>query len=90
MSDRKRLLVLMGIMAGVAMAVAVLSIGFLYQAAFEEKRDQLTHLAQSQAQNMEAMAAHFTGMKMPPDKILDNVIAQFSFSHRNIEADKGE
>jgi hypothetical protein len=75
----------MGIMAGVAMAVAVLSIGFLYQAAFEEKRDQLNHLAQSQAQTMEAMAAHFAGMKMPPDKILDNVIAQFSISHWNIE-----
>ena len=85
MSDRKRLLVLMGIMAGVAMAVAGLSIGLLYQAAFEEKRNQLAHLAQSQAQAMEAMAAHFAGMKMPPEKILDNVLSQFSISHWKIE-----
>ncbi len=92
MSDRKRLLVLLGIMTGVAMAVAVLSIWLLYQAAFTEKRSQLSHLARSQAQAMEGMADHFTGMGMPPDKVMAQTMSQFSATHENVEgfAETGE
>jgi len=72
-------------MAGVAMAVAVLVMGWLYQAAFEEKRGQLTHLAQSHAASMEAMATHFTAMGTPPEKVLGMVLDQFSKSNVGIK-----
>jgi PAS domain S-box-containing protein len=85
LSDRKRLLALLAIMAGVAVTVAVLSIWLLYQAAFEEKRKQLTNLAQSHTASMEALAAHFTSEGTPPDKILEVVLTQFSASNAGIK-----
>ncbi|NQV83802.1 MAG: PAS-domain containing protein [Rhodospirillales bacterium] len=85
MSDRKRLLALLAIMAGVAVTVAVLSIWLLYQAAFEEKREQLTNLAQSHAASMEALASHFTTEGTPPEKVMEAVLAQFSTSNAGIK-----
>ena len=78
MSNRKRLLVLLGIMAGIAMAVAMLSILILYQAALTEQRGQLTHLAQSQARHMESMAVYFSSMGMAEEKVLAASIKQIT------------
>ncbi|MCH7864311.1 MAG: PAS domain-containing protein [Proteobacteria bacterium] len=78
MSNRKRLLVLLGIMAGVAMAVALLSIWVLYRAALTEQRGQLTHLAQSQARHMESMAVHFSSMGMADEEVLAASIKQIT------------
>ena len=78
MSNRKRLLVLLGIMAGVAMAAALLSMGVLYRAALAEQRGQLTHLAQSQARHMESMAVYFSSMGMAEEKVLAASIKQIT------------
>lgn len=69
-------------MTGVGFAVAVLSVWLLYQAAFEDKRGQLTHLAQSHAAAMEAMAAHFTTTgETPPEQVLGKALNQFAASN---------
>ena len=60
------------------MAVAMLSILILYQAALTEQRGQLTHLAQSQARHMESMAVHFSSMGMAEEKVLAASIKQIT------------
>lgn len=96
MSDRKRLLALLGVMAGVAMAVAVLSIWLLYRTAFTEQRHQLSNLAQTQVRAILTMAehvtAHIAARKLPTDQILASTITRFSVTLDNIEhfADTGE
>jgi len=80
------MLVFLGIMAGVAVTVAVVVMTWLYQAAFEQKREQLVHLAQSHAASMEAMASHLTLMGgIAPDNILEEVLSQFSAANAGIQ-----
>lgn len=92
LGDRKRLLVLLGIMAGVAMAVAMLSVWLLYQAAFNEQRKQLYHLVESEVQEMKNLAGHFKDMGMSPETVREQVTKQISANHTNIEgfAETGE
>ncbi|NQU62190.1 MAG: PAS domain-containing protein, partial [Rhodospirillales bacterium] len=56
MSDRKRLLMLLGIMAGVAVVVAGLSMWTLYEAAFNEQRVNLSNMVENEAEEIELEA----------------------------------
>ena len=88
MSDQKRLLALLGIMAGVAMAVAVLSIWLLYRTAFTEQRHQLSNLAQTQVQAIltlaEHVSAHIAAKGLPTDRSpADRPLGQLGAQHRH-------
>ncbi len=85
MTDRRRLLVLLGIMALVAMAVAGLSMWSLYQTAFTEQREKLSHLVQSEARTIEVMADHFADMGRSPEEVLSITLKQVSAIHRNLK-----
>ena len=85
LTNRRRLLVLLGIMAAVALAVAGLSMLTLYEAAFNENRNQLTHTAKSQARAMEVMADHLTAMGTPPEKVFADTLNQISATYRDLE-----
>ena len=85
MSDRKRLLALLGIMAGVAMAVAGLSIWLLYQAAFTEQRHHLSNLAQTQARAMITISENVAAMDIPHDMVLSSSIGRFADTIDDIE-----
>ena len=54
MTARKRILALLVVMVGVATAVASLAIWVLYEAAFEQQREQLETLAEHQARMLES------------------------------------
>lgn len=56
MGERKRLFLLVLIMTTVSLLVAGITIYVLYGAAFEQQRERLVELAQSQARLIEAMA----------------------------------
>jgi len=56
MSERKRVLVLILIMATASLIVASITISMLYRAAFEEERARLVETAQSQARLIESIA----------------------------------
>ena len=56
MSESKRVLLLILIMATVALVVGGISISLLYQAAFKEAESRLIETAQSQARLLEAIA----------------------------------
>jgi len=56
MSERKRVLVLILIMATASLIVAGITISMLYRAAFEEERARLVETAQSQARLIESIA----------------------------------
>lgn len=58
MSWKKRFLLLILIMTAVATGIAGITLYALYQAAFDQAREQLTETAQSQARLMEAVARH--------------------------------
>ncbi|MEX1309411.1 MAG: PAS domain S-box protein [Candidatus Sulfomarinibacteraceae bacterium] len=58
MVERKRILVLILIMAAGSFLVAGVAIWILYEAAFEEERSRLIEAAKSQARLIEAMARH--------------------------------
>ena len=74
-------------MAGVAMAVAVLSIWLLYRTAFTEQRHQLSNLAQTQVQAIltlaEHVSAHIAAKGLPTDRILTSTMSRFSASLDN-------
>ncbi|MBL6948657.1 MAG: PAS-domain containing protein [Rhodospirillales bacterium] len=78
MSDRKRLLALLGIMAGVALVVAVLSIWLLYRAAFTEQRHHLAHMVQTQVRVLLTIADHVAATGLPVERVLDSSINRFS------------
>ncbi|MFQ5763381.1 MAG: PAS-domain containing protein, partial [Rhodospirillales bacterium] len=86
MSDRKRLLVLLGIMAGVAVAVAVLSIWLLYQAAFSQQRDYLSHLVQSQAMMVGSVVERYVGAGLRRDEVLASTLDRFGAASKDLEA----
>ncbi|MDA0305011.1 MAG: PAS domain S-box protein [Proteobacteria bacterium] len=70
MSNRKRLLLLMAIMACVALAVAGLSIWTLYEAAFHERRTHLLNMTQAEAHFIEKEAEFIKEkLKGDPDVI---------------------
>jgi len=54
-------LVILLVVAGTALGVAGITVGLLYQAAFEEERQRLVELAQSQARLAEAVARFDAG-----------------------------
>lgn len=56
MSERKRVLLLILIMATVSLIIAGIAISMLYRAAFEEERARLVETVQSQARLIEAIA----------------------------------
>lgn len=88
MSNRRRLLVLLGIMAFVAVAVAGLSMWSLYQTAFSEQRGQLSHLAKSEARAMEVMADQFANSGLSPDEVLAATMKQVTAIHWNLDFGK--
>ncbi len=55
MTERKRLLCLLLIMSGVALAVCGITVSLLYHAAIEQTRERLMETAQSQARLIEAV-----------------------------------
>ncbi len=67
------------------MSVAGLSMLSLYEAAFTEQRDQLSHTAKSQARSMEVMADHLRAMGMLPDKVFADTLNQVSATYRDVE-----
>lgn len=56
LSDRGRIVLLLGIMAGVAITTAAVAIWLLYQTALDQQRSRLVELAQAQARLIEAVA----------------------------------
>jgi len=56
MGDKRRVLLLIGIMASIAMLVAGVSLSALYRAAVEEERQRLTEIVRSRARFLEAVA----------------------------------
>jgi hypothetical protein len=56
MSDRKRVMLLIVIMAFVSLITVIITIGILYKAAFNEEKDRLTEMAKSQARLIEEIA----------------------------------
>ena len=56
MEEKKRIFILMFILAGACLLIAGITITLLYQTAFEEQREVLVATAQSQARLIEAMA----------------------------------
>lgn len=92
MSDRKRLLALLGIMACVAMAVAVLSVWLLYRTAFNEQRHQLSNLAQTQVQTIVTISNFVATLDLPQDSNLDSTLGRFADTLEDIDgfAETGE
>ena len=74
MSDAKRLLMLLGIMAGVAVAVAGLSMWTLYEAAFEEQRVNLSTMVSVEAQAIEREAVRIQQEKFDYQELSDLVV----------------
>ncbi len=58
MSERKRLAVLLLVMAGVALTGTLFAVWVFYQAAFKQERIRLAELAQSQARLINSVARH--------------------------------
>lgn len=56
MSDNKRVMLLIAIMAFVSLITVIITIGILYKAAFNEEKDRLTETAKSQARLIEEIA----------------------------------
>ena len=56
LNDRKRVLIVVSIMAGATLAATGISIWLLYETAFDGQRARLVELAQSQARLIEAVA----------------------------------
>ncbi|MDP6774723.1 MAG: PAS domain S-box protein, partial [Rhodospirillales bacterium] len=70
-------------MAGVAVTVASLAIYALYDAAVTEQREQLRHLAQSQARAVEAIARHET-KENPPQGVIAATLEQITEVHQSM------
>ena len=75
-------------MAFVAMAVAGLSMGSLYQTAFSEQKDKLIQLVRREARSMEVMADQFANMGLPPDEVLAATMKQVIAIHWSLDFGK--
>lgn len=78
MSERRRILLLILIMAMVALMIGGISITLLYQAAFQEAELRLIDTAQSQARLLEAMARHEAGSI---DDVAETTLKQIRDAH---------
>lgn len=79
MSPRKRVFILICIMAAVTMIVEFVAIGMLYRTAFNEEKARLVETAKSQARLIEAMARfeesyHKMHPKSPDERTLSQII----------------
>ena len=87
MSNRKRILILILIMALSALIVAGITIFFLYRAAISEERKRLVETAQSQARLIEATARFNAGSIKSdgPENARAATLSQIIEAHKNYE-----
>lgn len=86
MSERKRILMLISIMAVSALTVAAVTMHVLYRAAYKEEQTRLVETAQSQARLIEAIARfHHTQGKDHPEyrHPVDATLSQIRDAHRH-------
>ena len=80
MTDRKRLLVLVGIMATVALVVTMVTIYILYTASFREQRARLVETCKSQARLLESIASY--AREHTPERWKEATLTQITTAHR--------
>jgi PAS domain S-box-containing protein len=87
MSNRKRVFILILIMALSALIVAGITIFSLYQAAISEERERLVETAQNQARLIEAVARFdaASGMFDEPESARAATLSQIIEAHKNYE-----
>jgi PAS domain S-box-containing protein len=87
MSNRKRVFILIFIMALSALIVAGITIFSLYQAAISEQRERLVETAQSQARFIEAVARFdaASGVSDGPESARAATLSQIIEAHKNYE-----
>lgn len=85
-SERKRIFLLAGIMAVVALSVGGLSLTVLYETAFEEARARLVETAQSRARLIEAIARFdIEHQHVHPHNELDATLTQLRDAHEKFQ-----
>lgn len=86
MSERRRIFYMTLIMVVVALAAAAVSIGVLYQAAFEEQKARLIETAQSQARLIESIARFDAQYSRDyPEGPWEATLSQIREAHENYE-----
>ncbi|MBW8011074.1 MAG: hypothetical protein FVQ83_07520 [Chloroflexi bacterium] len=86
MSERRRIFYMILIMVMVALAAAIVSIGVLYQAAFDEQEARLVETAQSQARLIEAVARFDAEQSRDyPGGSWEATLSQVREAHENYE-----
>lgn len=84
MSERRRILYMALIMVGVALTAAIISIGVLYRAAFDEQKARLVETAQSQARLIEAVARFDAEYSQDyPEGAWEATLSQIREAHEN-------
>ncbi len=88
MHERRRILLLIVIMLGVALSVGGITLQVLYRVAFEQQRERLVETAQSQARLLEAVArfdkANY-GIDRTPEETFNATLSQIQEAHEQFE-----
>jgi PAS domain S-box-containing protein len=91
MGERKRVMTLIFILTGISISITAITIGILYNAAFEESRSSMVNIAQSRARMIESVARYDADVaellhdENPDYDPLAATLSQIVEAHNNFE-----